>query len=352
MSAEPHNLKTAAPPSPEVFISYARSDYDKVRRIVDQLSALGIEFWLDRQAIEGGANYALAITSGIRLSRVVILMCSDAALRSRNVNQEIMLAWRYERPYLPLLLEPVSFPEQVEYFLEGCQWIEVLDLPAAEWLPRVQRALMAAGVADGGPRQPPVAAHAQEGAADGGLPVLPAQNRADLTGLRALASFNDRVWTVTADRLRQNRRARATFRGLGAPQEGFERWHKIGSRLGLVVQAERAGHLLLIDEGPEGFVYCLCPSWFAPDTRVGEGLNYLPQAGARYESFQVSGEAGREQLLAIITDEPLALDWMPPDPLPPARVLDARDVESLLTQLRRLDTSTWVAYATYFDVVR
>jgi hypothetical protein len=296
VSDNPYDLQPTARPSPEAFISYARRDYDKGRRITDQPTSLGVDFWLDQQTIEGGANYVLAIVRGIKLSCVTILMCSNAALRSRNVNQEIMLAWKYARPYLPLLLEPVDFSDQVEYFLAGCQW--------------------------------------------------PAQIRADLTSLRALASFNNRIWPIAADRITSNRQRRETSRDLGAQHR-----HKIGSNLGLAIEAERAGYLLLIDEGPEGIIYCLSPSWFAPDKHIRKGMNYLPQAGAPYESFQVSGKPGREQLLAVITDEPLDLDWMPPDQHLPARVLNAQDVELLLIQLRQLNPATWVALATYFDVV-
>jgi hypothetical protein len=343
-------LASTSPPA--VFISYARRDYDKVRRIVDMLAALGVTCWLDQHTIEVGGNYALDISRGIKLSRVFILMCSDASLRSRSVNQEIMLAWKYERPYLPLLLEPVSFPEQVEYFLEGCQWIEVFDRPVAEWLPRVRRALINAGVESAMPAQSPVITATEPVPAAGDSTLRPAQGRADLTGLRALASFNDRIWPIAAAHTERARQSRATFRGLGAPQEGAQHGYKLGSRLELAIQSERDGHLLLIDEGPEGIIYCLCPSWFAPDTRIREGMNYLPQAGARYESFQVSGEPGREQLLAIITDEPLAPDWVTHEPGTPARTLNAQDVELLLSRLRQLDPASWVALATYFDVVR
>jgi hypothetical protein len=335
-----------------VFISYARRDYDKVRRVVDQLAALGISYWLDQYSVEGGDNYALDIARGIRLSRVFILMCSDASLRSRNVNQEIMLAWKYARPYLPLLLEAVDFPEQLQYFLEGSQWIELCDRPVGEWLPRVHRALTKAGVASIAPAQSSSAGASSPALADdSGL--RPAQRRADLDGLRSLASFTDRIWPLAATaRADPARQSRPTFRGLGAPQQGAQHGHKIGSRLELAVQAERAGHLLLLDEGPEGIVYCLCPSWFAPDTRIREGINYLPQPGMRYESFQVSGQPGREQLLAIITDEPLAFDWMTADPSIPARTLGTQDIELLLTRLRQLDPGSWAALATYFDITR
>jgi TIR domain/Domain of unknown function (DUF4384) len=356
-------------PAPaEVFISYARRDYEQVRAVATELAGLGVRFWLDQAAIDGGANYALAIARGIKQSRVLVLMCSDAALRSRNVNKEIMLAWKYERPYLPLLLAPVSYPEQVEYFLEGCQWIAVHDRSPAEWLPRVARALSAAGVTLNAPAgqtnaTSPVAA--QPGAPALFMPTMSlglvgmlmpslerkAKPRADLASLRALASFNDRIWPVPAASLPRAGQVRTSFRGLGAPQEDVQHGHKLGSRLGLAVESERVGHLLLLDQGPEGIIYCLCPSWFAPDTRVAAGRNYLPQTGARYDTFQVSGAPGREQLLAIITDEPLGLDWLPVDAHTPARVLDEEDLAWLLTHLRQLDPARWVAFATYFDVV-
>jgi hypothetical protein len=76
----------------------------------------------------------------------MVLMCSDASLRSKNVKQEIQLAWKYERPYLPLLLEPTNFPEQLQYWLEGWQWIEVLDRPVTVWLPEVLTALASVDV--------------------------------------------------------------------------------------------------------------------------------------------------------------------------------------------------------------
>ena len=110
------------------------------------LEEAGIRAWLDLHAIDGGLSYGPEIVAGIQHAHAVILMCSAAALRSRNVRQEIHLAWRYARPYLPLLLEPVTFPDEIAYWLEGAQWIEVLDHSTQQWLPRVLRALSRVGV--------------------------------------------------------------------------------------------------------------------------------------------------------------------------------------------------------------
>jgi hypothetical protein len=56
-------------------------------------------------------------------------------------------------------------------------------------------------------------------------------------------------------------------------------------------------------------------------------------------------------LLAIVTDEPLQLDWMPDDPKAPARVLEEDDIHELLEQLRNLPATSWTALASYFDVI-
>ncbi len=349
MPAQPYDLPLAT--APDVFISYARRDYDKVRRITDQFTSLDVIFWLDHQAIDGGENFAAAIARGIKLCRVFVLMCSDSSLHSRNVHKEIILAWKYSRPYLPLLLERVSFPEQIEYFLEGVQWIEILDQPAPQWVPRLQRALSIGGVASRHSTQPAELTSLRP--APTVVSTVPtSEDRADLASLRALASFNDCIWPIAADGIQGRPQPRAPFRGLGAPQKNAQRTHKIGSRLALVIYAERDGSLLLIDEGHDGIIYCLSPSWFAPDTQIDKGVNYLPQPNALYDAFEVSGAAGREHLLAIITDERLELDWMPPDPRSPARVLNTQDVALLLTQLQQRDPASWVAFATYFDVVR
>ena len=122
----------------DVFVSYASRDVDRVVSIVKQLESAGVTVWRDRERILGGDNYGPEIVEAIERSKVLMLMCSAASMRSRNVKQEIQVAWHYGRPYLPLLLDGTlgrSYPKQVQYWLEGCQWIDVLDRPPPEWLP-------------------------------------------------------------------------------------------------------------------------------------------------------------------------------------------------------------------------
>jgi hypothetical protein len=323
----------------EVFVSYASRDRDRVVALARHLEAAGITLWRDQSEILGGENYGPKIVEGIRNCKVLMLMCSSASLRSKNVKQEIQMAWSFDRPYLPLLIEPLTqYPEQVQYWLEGSQWIEVLDRPTEQWLPRVLQALARAGVGPG---------MAKAGSPSPGETSVQPQHQG-LAGLMALARFTDQIWPVPANR---GNRDIGCLRDLGAPQDDVVHGYRLGSRVSLALESDREGHLLLLDVGTSGTIYCLCPSAFAPDTRLPRGRSYLPQAGARYDAFEVSGRPGREHLLAILSDEPLGLDWMPRDPRTPARVLTPADIGELLVRLRKLGADRWTALATYFEVI-
>jgi non-specific serine/threonine protein kinase len=126
---------------PHLFVSYASTDVERVAQVVAVLERAGIPVWQDRSGIPGGANYGPEIVTAIRESGALLLMCSADAFASRNVRQEVALAWKHERPILPLLLEPAEIPDELAYWLEAAQWIELLDRPEDAWLPELLRAL-------------------------------------------------------------------------------------------------------------------------------------------------------------------------------------------------------------------
>jgi len=162
---------TAAPGS-FAFLSYTSADRARVRAIVDRLQAAGINVWMDERNISGATIYGTEIVDGIRNCAVFIVVCSAASLRSRNVRQEIQLAWKYERPYLPLLLEQVTVPRELEYWLEGWQWVSVEHRLESEWLPQVLTALDRGGLGAGAAASTPAAGSAGPAAATtAGAPV-------------------------------------------------------------------------------------------------------------------------------------------------------------------------------------
>jgi len=157
----------------------------------------------------------------------------------------------------------------------------------------------------------------------------------------------DRLWAVArpTHRLWPEVTGRAT-RGLASTRHQFA--HK--SRIRLALDVDRPQHLLLIEHDTEGVLYCLCPSWFAPETQLEAGINYLPQPQARDDAFVTHGPPGTERLLAIVTDEPLDLAWLTPDPAAPARVLEPPDLEMVLTMLAARPSESWSAWSAEFDI--
>lgn len=142
-----------------LFLSHASGDLDRIDEIAGALENAGIEVWIDRSGITGGSSYADAIGAAIRKCDAFLLCVSPAALASRNVRQEIALAWKHERPIVPLLLEAAPVPADLEYWLEATQWIELLATPEEIWLPQVLNALATLGIdiTTGVPRQHPAA---------------------------------------------------------------------------------------------------------------------------------------------------------------------------------------------------
>lgn len=191
------------------------------------------------------------------------------------------------------------------------------------------------------------------------------------------ATFTDRIWPVPLEFVTQERTWRAHHRtedergiggqlkrGMGKKPKRVQYAYRLGSELclafdisgkpkvrGLGAKPTRDGYLTLLDQGAEGIVYSLCPSRFAPNTRLETGHFYFPQEGASYEAFELSGEAGKEKLLAIISDEPLGLDWLPKDAETPARELSSDDLESLFARLQALGEDRWTALSSYFEVL-
>lgn len=327
-----------------VFISYARQDRDRVLSIADELTAARVPVWIDKYGIHGGERWAAEIVAAIEASSVVALMCSDAAMRSWAVKQEIQLAGESQKVLLPLLLEKTSFPAQIKFFLAGWQWIEILDWPAGTWLPQVLQALESInGLVADVKKAAPAALTAKQSSSHNQLVW-------NFEGLKAIASFTDQIWPVQAKRAAGGPTTRGV-RGLGAPQPAVRHRFQLGEKMQIIVEASRRSHLLLLDEGPEKLTYCLCPSHFAPRTELAEGKNVFPQAASQYDSFVLTGSPGRETLIAILSEEPLRLDWAGRDPQRPARILSQNDLQDLMMQLRAIQPNQWIALSTCFDVL-
>src|SRR5680860_1766994 len=101
------------PGSAYLFLSYASADREGALAIASTLESREIPVWIDRKGISGGSSWAEEIVGAVRGCAVVAVLCSAASMDSRNVRQELQLAWDEDRPVLPLMLEPVEFPDAI-----------------------------------------------------------------------------------------------------------------------------------------------------------------------------------------------------------------------------------------------
>jgi hypothetical protein len=325
----------SAHPEPDVFVSYAKDDSEIVSRIVDGLEREGVSLWVDRLRIPGGMGWAQEIVQAIRRCKVLLLMCSDAALRSRAVAQEVQLAWKYRLAYVPVLLHPTTYTEQLEFFLEGSQWIDAYSTAPADWGLQILESLRKFGISP----------------ASVCLGTERTRLTPSLAGLRKVAAFTSRIWPLVVTHVdRASLSTTYVVRDLGPAREDARHEVRLGSRVFWAIDWDEDAHLLLLNEGAEGKTYCLCPSWFCPSSHIKPGITLVPPESAHCEPFVITGQPGREHILAILSTEPLAQGWMPPNPATPARELSFLDIDALTRRIQQLDVSTWTALATYCDV--
>jgi predicted ATPase len=172
--------------APYVFISYSSADRAKVQRVVDACEESGFTVWFDQRSIPGGVSFPTKIVEGIQGSDVVIVCCSEDAFKSAHVRREVHLASRYNRPTLPIMLDPVAYPPNFEYFLVGLQQIRADHENVDSWLPLIIETIHGLAGAD---RQAAVYSAASSGATPGNLsvPSTPFIGRVEeLAALRAL----------------------------------------------------------------------------------------------------------------------------------------------------------------------
>ena len=110
--------------SPEVFISYAAKDRNRVLSLVKRLRDAGVTVWIDQAGIDVSTMWSQEIVNAIRDCKVMLLSISPHSTESENVVKELALASERKKPIIPVYLEPSNIPGTMEYQLAGIQRVE------------------------------------------------------------------------------------------------------------------------------------------------------------------------------------------------------------------------------------
>ena len=79
----------------EIFISYSRKDFAKVKPIKDAIDKeLGIECWMDLDGIESGQQFEDVIISAINQHDTILFMLSPNSMKSEWALDELDFAKR------------------------------------------------------------------------------------------------------------------------------------------------------------------------------------------------------------------------------------------------------------------
>jgi TolB-like protein/Flp pilus assembly protein TadD len=172
----------------EVFVSYARSDKQRVLELAGKLRSAGVSLWLDTTGIDAAALWGEQIVNALESAKVLLLMVTESAVESKNVAREVMLVSERNGNILPVHLEPTQIPSSLKYQLAGIQHVECFShSDSAESLQAIVRALQRLGVkvtpqSTEGKAAPAVQADARGGGEPaagterGALAVLPFDN--------------------------------------------------------------------------------------------------------------------------------------------------------------------------------
>jgi hypothetical protein len=74
--------------TPIVFISYAREDAEKAKKIYKDLTSLGVNAWLDQESILPGQNWKAAINQAIKDCRYFLALLSQNSVNKRGYVQK------------------------------------------------------------------------------------------------------------------------------------------------------------------------------------------------------------------------------------------------------------------------
>lgn len=105
----------------DIFISYSSKDQVQAEQLVELLLSAGLSVWIDKQGIDAATSWSAEIVDGIDGCIALIVLLSANSVASKNVVREVALAFEKDKKILPLDLEPIVLPRELQYHLAGIQ---------------------------------------------------------------------------------------------------------------------------------------------------------------------------------------------------------------------------------------
>lgn len=100
----------------KIFLSYSRVDRDRARNLERALTDAGLQVWRDEHSIDAGTNWSQEIEKGIRRSRGLVVLLSEASVESVWVAYETAFAAGARVPVVSVVVKGTRVPETLDRF--------------------------------------------------------------------------------------------------------------------------------------------------------------------------------------------------------------------------------------------
>jgi len=110
----------------KIFVSYSRRDADFARQINEYFQGSGYDVFTDVKNIQLGDVWNSAIESNISNCDIFVVIITNAALRSTEVEKEVLQAQKENKKIIPCIHKDVNYDE-IKWNLKSIQGIEFQD---------------------------------------------------------------------------------------------------------------------------------------------------------------------------------------------------------------------------------
>jgi hypothetical protein len=125
---------------PYIFVSYAHKDMKAVFAIIDKLNTSGYRFWYD-EGLEPGEEWPEIVGKRIIKCGQFLMFMSPFAVKSRNVRNEINLAFSENKNILVIYLDSTRLSSGLKLQLGSVHFVNKYDLKNDEFFKKLRSAL-------------------------------------------------------------------------------------------------------------------------------------------------------------------------------------------------------------------
>ena len=113
----------------EVFISYSTKNKNVADAIVANFEQHDIRCWYAPRDILPGQEWVSAIKEGLTTAKVFVLIYTDESNMSRQVMNEVALAFNAGKTIVPFRLTEGVMNDELEYYLTRVHWLDAVSKP-------------------------------------------------------------------------------------------------------------------------------------------------------------------------------------------------------------------------------